>query len=144
MWVALPVLLNNIENYVKISQTGPFRPWKWHFKVIQRNMSRHSSLVQSWRSSMPRQKLLIIFKLNCQKWVNLALSDLEKWPSERCNQSIFGQLISTILGKVHAKLQKRLFTSFGENGLKRKKGNILTFETLERFNQILLTPTHAK
>ena len=49
-------------------------------------------------------------------------------------------LISTIPGKVHAKIEKKLLTSFWENALNCKKGTILTFkkEPLYRFNQILL------
>ena len=39
---------------------------------------------------------------------------------------------STIPGKVHAKIEKRLPTSFWENDLKCKKGTILTFWPLKK------------
>ena len=35
---------------------------------------------------------------------------------------------STIAGKVHAKIEKKLLTSFWENALKCKKGTILTLK----------------
>ena len=63
----------------------------------------------------------------CQNWrFFLDLSDLEKWPLERFNQI---QLISTIPGKVHAKIEKTLLTNFWENALKCKKGTLFTFKT---------------
>ena len=40
-------------------------------------------------------------------------------------------MISTIPGKVHAKIEKKLLTSFWENALKCKKGTILTFWPLK-------------
>ena len=71
----------------------------------------------------------------CQNWTkvaNLDLSDLDindLWSDSI--KSRFGQLISTISGKVHAKIEKMLLTSFWENALKCKKGTILTFWPLK-------------
>ena len=41
-------------------------------------------------------------------------------------------MISTIPGKVHAKIEKKLLTSFWENAPKCKKGTILTFWPLKK------------
>ena len=48
---------------------------------------------------------------------NLDLSDLEKLPLERFNQMQLW-VVSTIPGKVHAKIDKKLPTSFCENAKK--------------------------
>ena len=65
---------------------------------------------------------------------NLDLSDLEKLPLERFNQiQLWVALGSTIPGKVHAKIEKRLLTSFG--------CTILTFLRLALFRRLMLPPT---
>ena len=60
------------------------------------------------------------------------LSDLEKGPLERFRQTrLFWQFISTLPGKLYAKIEKKLLNSFGANGLQVQKEQNLTLPTLK-------------
>ena len=62
------------------------------------------------------------------------LSDLEKdgfaW-IERLKQTVFWQFISTLPGKLYAKIEKKILNSFGANDLQVQKGQNLTIPTMK-------------
>ena len=59
------------------------------------------------------------------------LSDLENWPLSDSSKPVFWQFISTLPGKLYAKIEKKLLNSFGANGLKVQKEPNLTLPTLK-------------
>ena len=64
------------------------------------------------------------------------------WHGARTSSKpVFWQFISTLPGKLYAKIEKRLLNSFGANGLPSAKFDLTDLEKwcLERFNQIYLS-----
>ena len=61
------------------------------------------------------------------------LSDFEKGPLKRFKQTCFWQFISTLPGKLYAKIEKKLPNSFGANGLRVQKEPNLTLPTLKNY-----------
>ena len=95
----------------------------WPLKVIQGQ--------RSWgQLKYHIYDLLYVFHINL----------LKRTIIERSSKPVFWQFISTLIGQLYAKIEKKLLNSFGANGPQVQKGPNLTFLTLkndlERFNQI--------
>ena len=93
------------------------------------------------------KKLLNSFWINGKNMAK-CVKNAKIWPFrffkrtiiERSSKPVFWQFISTLIGQLYAKIEKKLLNSFGANGPQVQKGPNLTFLTLkndlERFNQI--------
>ena len=72
---------------------------------------------------------------NTDKYVkgpNLTFLTLKKTFRAIKSKPVFWQFISTLPGKLYAKIEKKLLNSFGANGLLVQKGPNLTFPNLEK------------